>query len=115
MPQPDRSHWPNYFKFFAQFGEEVGKRLVDIDLRIATMDRSGIAAQVISLGEPGCQGYTDLKDQIEFAHSANDFIYKNYIQAHPTRFFGLACIPSQEGKAAAAELERTVKEFGFKG
>jgi 2,3-dihydroxybenzoate decarboxylase len=34
---------------------------------------------------------------------------------HPTRFGGFAALPLQDPKAAAAELERTVKQYGFCG
>lgn len=36
-------------------------------------------------------------------------------RAHPGRFAGFATLPWQDPQAAAAELERTVHELGFKG
>jgi predicted TIM-barrel fold metal-dependent hydrolase len=34
---------------------------------------------------------------------------------YPDRFFAFATLPTQNGKAAAVELERYVKDYGFEG
>lgn len=69
----------------------------------------------MSLAEPGCQGYVDSEESIRFAKEANAHLFEVYVKPHPERFFGLATVPTQDGSAAADELERTVKEFDFKG
>ena len=48
------------------------------------------------------------------ARQANDFL-AGEIQKHPKRYAGFAHLPLQDAQAAAAELERCVKELGFKG
>ena len=37
------------------------------------------------------------------------------MKQYPERFFGFAALPTQDPVAAAEELERTVKNFGFRG
>ncbi|WP_213958736.1 MULTISPECIES: amidohydrolase family protein [unclassified Variovorax] len=80
--------------------------------RIADMDAHGIDMQIVSYSNsvqmvPAAQA-TDL------ARAANDRLAKA-VQAHPTRFGGFAALPWQHPEAAAAELERAVKQLGFKG
>src|SRR5207244_409378 len=48
------------------------------------------------------------------APDANDRLAK-VIAARPDRFAGCAALPTPDPKAAAAELERTISELGFKG
>ncbi len=47
------------------------------------------------------------------ARDANDQL-ASAIDAHPDRFGGFATLPTSDPEAAAAELERTVHELGFK-
>jgi 2,3-dihydroxybenzoate decarboxylase len=51
---------------------------------------------------------------IRKAKEANDILAKA-IERHPTRYAGFAHLPLQDPAAAANELERTVREMGFKG
>jgi len=76
-----------------------------------------MAAQLLSLAEPGCQGFSadELEKSVRFARAANEFLNTTYCKQYPDRFFGLATIPTQDGQAAADELERCVKEYGFRG
>jgi predicted TIM-barrel fold metal-dependent hydrolase len=52
--------------------------------------------------------------QVEHARKAND-VLAAFIADHPARFVGLASLPVAEPETAADELERCVKELGFKG
>jgi len=45
---------------------------------------------------------------------ANDFLCENS-WPHPDRYAGFAAVPLQNPEAAADELERCVKQLGFKG
>jgi predicted TIM-barrel fold metal-dependent hydrolase len=49
------------------------------------------------------------------AKRANDFLCENVIARHPDRYAGFAAVPLQNPEAAADELERCVKQLGFKG
>jgi 2,3-dihydroxybenzoate decarboxylase len=48
------------------------------------------------------------------ARDANDRL-ADAVAKHPDRFAGFAALPTADPQAAARELERTVKELGFKG
>ena len=78
------------------------------------MDESGITMQVIATSSPGIQGYPDAATAIDAAKRTND-AQAEIIRKYPTRFAGFAALPTQDPKAAADELERTVTQLGFKG
>ncbi|KAK4905085.1 hypothetical protein LTR49_025578 [Elasticomyces elasticus] len=90
-------------------------RLVNIDLRIKIMDANNIGAQIISLNQPTAQAFTKLDGSLEFCRKANEFIHQTYCLKHPQRFFAFATLPTEDGQAAATELERCVKEYEFVG
>jgi len=81
--------------------------------RIADMDANGIDMQILSYSPPGVQVLT-AEAAVPLAKLANDTL-ANAIKANPDRFGGFAHIPAQDPKASATELERCVKELGFKG
>jgi 2,3-dihydroxybenzoate decarboxylase len=78
------------------------------------MDQYGIDMQVLALGSPGLQALDDRAMAIDLAKKTNDY-QAGVIQKHPDRFAGFAALPTQDPKAAADELERTVTQMGFKG
>jgi len=81
--------------------------------RIKRMDAAGIDLQVLSHVQPGVQ--TLEKDlAISVSKEVNDWL-GGIVKEYPTRFAGFAMLPTQSPKDAAAELERTVTKFGFKG
>jgi 2,3-dihydroxybenzoate decarboxylase len=85
-----------------------------LEQRIPTMDQGGLDMQVLSLNSPGIQAETDTQLAIHNAKLVNDFL-KTLIDQHPTRFAGWAALPLQDPQAAADELERAVKDYGFCG
>ena len=93
--------------------EEMVKRLYDLgELRIKEMDEAGIDIQVISHGAPATQKLSG-DGAVAFARRVNDRLAAA-IAVHPKRFAAFAALPTSDPKAAADELERTVK-LGFKG
>lgn len=88
--------------------EDVGAR------RIKFMDEAGIDMQVISYGSGSPQGIADPKIAVELCIEANDELAQ-LIKQNPTRFAGFTTLPVADPVAAAAELERAVKNLGFKG
>jgi 5-carboxyvanillate decarboxylase len=93
---------------------EVSRRMQDLgELRIADMDQTGIAKQILSLTSPGVQVF-DAPLAVALARSSNDQLAEA-IRKHPDRFAGLAAIAPQDPAAAAKELERGVKTLGLKG
>lgn len=87
---------------------DVGER------RIQFMDESGIDIQVLSYGPGSPQNITDKTLALELCQEANNEL-ANLIKLHPARFSGFALLPVADPNAAAAELDRTVKQLGFKG
>jgi 2,3-dihydroxybenzoate decarboxylase len=90
------------------------ERLQDLDeRRLADMNATGIARQVIALTAPGLQIF-DADTAVGLAPSYNDGLAEA-IRRHPDRFAGLAAVAPQNPPAAAAELERAVTKLGLCG
>jgi 2,3-dihydroxybenzoate decarboxylase len=90
-------------------------RLTDFgEQRLAAMDRAGIARAVLSLSGPGVQVERDTAVARRKAREANDFLAAE-IRRRPDRYSGFAHLAMQDPHAAAAELERCVRELGFCG
>ncbi len=92
----------------------IEERLFDYgELRIAEMDEAGIDFQVLSHGAPATQR-GDAETSVRLARGANDRLAQ-IVSAHPDRFAAFATLPTPDPAASAAELDRCVTEFGFKG
>lgn len=116
---------PEFFdgpaRFLKDRAEQVGGRyanlmgrLCDVGAeRIAEMDAAGIDMQVLSLTAPGVEQMATA-DAIAMARATNDYL-ADAVQKHPTRFAGLAALPTGAPEQAAGELERRVHQHGFKG
>ena len=89
-------------------------RLFDLGaLRLKEMDEVGIDVQVISHGAPSAQKLP-ADGAAALVRGANDRLAAA-CAANPKRFSAFAALPSNDPKAAADELERTVTKHGFKG
>lgn len=94
---------------------DIERRLADFDqLRLEAMDVAGIDLAVLSVTTPGVQAVADTSTAVRLARAANDLLARE-VQKRPQRYAGFAHLPTQDGVAAAAELERAIKELGFKG
>ena len=92
----------------------VVDQLCDLgDGRIAGMDSAGIDMQVLSLTSPGVEQLA-ATEAVVFAREANDHLAEA-VQRHPDRFAGFAALPTAAPDTAADELERTIRQYGFKG
>ena len=86
-------------------GTEIGEK------RLADMDAENIAVQALSI--PFAQGFgPDVA--VDACRKCNDFMAEE-INAHPDRFVGFAALPTAVPDACPGELERCVKELGFRG
>ena len=81
--------------------------------RIAEMDAAGIDMQVLSLNSPGIE-QADVEEQIAIARESNDFV-ADVVKKNPKRFAAFAALPVAAPEQAADELERRVRQQGFKG
>ncbi|MBI4185970.1 MAG: amidohydrolase [Chloroflexi bacterium] len=94
--------------------DSVTNRLLDLgEGRLKEMDAAGIDMQALSLCSPGCE-ILNIAESAVVARKTNDAFYQ-VTKKYPDRFIGLATLAPQEPKRAADELERAVKELGFKG
>jgi hypothetical protein len=82
--------------------------------RLADMDAGGIDMQVLSMPAWTVHDMEDAEEALRLARKTNDTAAEA-VQAHPDRFAAFATLPTGQPAAAADELERTVKELGFKG
>jgi gamma-resorcylate decarboxylase len=95
--------------------EDVRRRLHDVDGdRLAEMDRCGIDVAVLSLNSPGVQSVLEPPEAVRLAAAANDDLAA-LVATHPDRYAGFAAVPLQDPEAAARELDRCVRELGFRG
>jgi uncharacterized protein len=90
------------------------EQLCDLDdRRIADMDTAGINVQVLSLTSPGVE-QLDAAEAVALARDANDRL-ADAVRRHPSRFTGFAALPTAAPDTAADELERMIRDHGFKG
>jgi 2,3-dihydroxybenzoate decarboxylase len=95
-------------------GQDMHERLLDIGAgRIAHMDATGIAMQVLALTAPGVQVF-DAITAAALAKQANDRLAEA-VQNYPTRFAGLAAIAPQHPESAAREIDRAIRSLNMKG
>jgi len=95
-------------------GAKIYEQLTDVGSgRVAEMDAAGIDVQVLSLNAPGVE-QADAAEQVPASREANDFLV-DAIKNNPKRFAGFASLPIASPDVAAKELERTVRQHGFKG
>jgi 2,3-dihydroxybenzoate decarboxylase len=94
---------------------ELKGRLLDLHgERLALMDEHGIEMMVVSLNAPAVQAIPEPKQAVEVARRANDALAAE-VAKRPDRFQGLAAVAMQDPDAAIRELERCIRELGFKG
>ena len=94
---------------------DLSRRLLDVgELRLKEMDDAGIEYVILSQTGPSVQAETDVAKAISNSKANNDYLAEK-IAKHPTRFGGFATLPMQDPAQAIKELERAVKELGFKG
>ncbi|MBV9224865.1 MAG: amidohydrolase [Acidobacteriaceae bacterium] len=107
----------DYFRSMNTAGEKAAQRLVNLsdlgERRLADMDRAGIDLQVLSYTVPSPE-ILESSRAVPLAQRANDEMAEA-VRRHPKRFAAFATLPVADPSAAAIELERTVKQLGFKG
>lgn len=95
-------------------GRAACAQLLEVgDARIADMDASGIDMQVLSLVNGGMDRL-DAATAAALARDANDELAA-IVRSRPGRYAGFAALDLQQPEKAAAELERAVRQLGFKG
>jgi gamma-resorcylate decarboxylase len=101
--------------FAGEAWPELRHRLLDFqDKRLRLMDPSGVEIMIVSLNAPAIQGIPDVQQAVEIARISND-VLAGQVAKRPDRFVGLAALPMQDPQCAARELQRCIKELGFRG
>ncbi|HEX4928796.1 MAG TPA: amidohydrolase family protein [Burkholderiales bacterium] len=81
--------------------------------RLADMDGSGIAKQLVFLTSPGVQVF-DPATASALARETNDQL-SDAVKKRPDRYAGLASIAPHDATNAVKEMERAVRTLGLKG
>lgn len=81
--------------------------------RLADMDSQGINMQVLASTSPGVQNLP-ANFAVDAARAFNNELAE-VVRGRPASFQGFATLPTQNPRAAAAELERAVQQLGFCG
>lgn len=80
--------------------------------RIKEMNEAGIDMEIVSYTNP--TQYIEGDGAVSVAKAANDAL-ADLIKPYPTRFRAFATLPWSNPQAAAEEMRRTAKEYGFVG
>ncbi|MFI6350103.1 amidohydrolase family protein [Streptomyces sp. NPDC050560] len=86
----------------------------DVPARIATMERQGIDAALLSVAPPLFLYWIEAEAAADAARTLNDTLAGMVAEA-PERFAGLATLPLQDPAASVVELRRAVRELGLRG
>jgi aminocarboxymuconate-semialdehyde decarboxylase len=86
---------------------------VELELRLAGMDRQGVDVHALSLTAPMVY-WASAPFGLELAQAYNDAASAAHL-AHPDRFIGLAMVPMQAPELALEELERASRLPGIRG
>ena len=108
-----RSLW-GFFLGSAPRATQLVERIQDLGpRRIADMDATGIARQIVFLTAPGVQVF-DASMATLLSRELNDQLSQE-ISSFKDRYTALAAIAPQDPRAAAKELERAVRTLGMRG
>ncbi|MES2414224.1 MAG: amidohydrolase family protein [Pseudomonadota bacterium] len=98
-----------------EYWKELSKRLLDVqEYRLREMDANGMDMMILSLNAPAVQAIPSPQKANEIAMRANDFLAEQ-VAKRPTRFQAFAALPLQDPDMATREMERCIKQLGFKG
>lgn len=104
----------DYFRNFSDAAPQLAAKLGDIgEQRIADMDENGIDMQVLSHTVPSPE-ILEPKRAVPACRLVNDEAAEA-VAKYPKRLAAFASLPIADPVAAAAELERAVRQLGMKG
>ncbi|MDA0824887.1 MAG: amidohydrolase family protein, partial [Proteobacteria bacterium] len=91
-----------------------GSAFMDIDLRLAAMDKAGLDFQALSPNPLTYFHFIERDPAIKFCQIHNDALAAA-IAPHHARLAAFAAVPMQDINAAIEETERAVRELGMLG
>jgi aminocarboxymuconate-semialdehyde decarboxylase len=89
-------------------------KMESLEERLADMDRMGVDIQAVSIAPYQMYYWAEPAIGLDVARLINDELAET-VGMHPDRLIGLGTVPLQDTGAAVAELERCVRELGFRG
>jgi aminocarboxymuconate-semialdehyde decarboxylase len=110
-PISDNAAW---LTFGGERYRQIDHRCWSPEVRIADMDRDGIAAQVLSPIPVTFCYHACTAGAVELAIAQNDF-FARLVRDHPGRFGALAALPLQDPDLAVEDLRRCMRMPGFLG
>ena len=93
---------------------DIRARITGYDERLAELDAMGIDMQLVMPPPPQCYYTVPVDVAVKAAQMVNDGIAE-YVARRPDRFVALGTVPMPDGAEAAKELERCMRQHGFKG
>lgn len=105
--------YPFHIPYYKSLINSTNK-MNDITERVRDIDSKGVDVQVLSLPEHPID-YMKPRDAVNVAKLYNDELSEFIRKAPEKRFVGLAALPLKNVEASIAELERCVRDYGFKG
>jgi aminocarboxymuconate-semialdehyde decarboxylase len=109
-----QSSTPETQALMAKQAADIQSRISTTDERFGVMDEMGVDMQLICPSPPQIYYNLPLDVGVQAAGALNDGIAE-YVGRHKDRLAALGGVPMQDGDEAAKELERAVKQLGFKG
>lgn len=94
--------------------KDIRPKMESLDERLADMDKMGVDIQAISVSPYQYYYWADAEVGREVSTVTNNDLAEA-VATHPDRLVGLGTLPMQNTEMAVAELERCVKDLGFKG
>lgn len=91
----------------------ITSAFIDLNERLAAMDRQGVGMHALSLTQPMVY-WADDELGLELCVAFNDAVSAAH-RAHPDRLIGFACLPFQNPHLALEELERAARLPGIRG
>ena len=93
---------------------DLRPKMESLEERLTDMDRMGVDVQAISIAPYQMYYWAEPEIGREVSRLINDELAEA-VAKHPDRLVGLGTAPLQDADAAVAELERCLRELGFRG
>jgi len=89
------------------------EKMYNLELRRKEMEAAKITKQILSVGPPGVDRM-DIPTALAEARKCNDQLAE-VVENNPEEFAALAILPLQSIEEALQEMDRAIKDLGFKG
>jgi aminocarboxymuconate-semialdehyde decarboxylase len=94
--------------------EDIRSRITGHDERLDELDAMGVDMQLVCPPPNQCYYTVPLDIAVKASQVVNDGLAA-FVAKRPDRFVALGTVPLQDGDEASHELERCIKQLGFKG